>query len=300
MGLAALRKLLEPTPVTLDAFRGRTLAVDADNVLWSFVTAFGARGGQPEKDGRPVGHTLGLANRLKLYASLGARSAWVYDGEQPALKAATLEERATRIAETGSVALTDAQLAESKELLTALGIPWLVAPAESDAQCAHFVRTGAAWAAVTQDYDIALHACPRAGRNVTGSDTRSPELLELDASLARAGLTHAQLVDVAILVGTDYNDGVPGVGPGKAVKLVKLHGDLHGALAALRVAMPEADEVRALFHDHPVDRDATLRWSASDASKAAEIFARDGLSEGRAKALCESLSALHAARQVKL
>lgn len=294
MGIAALRKVLDPQPVELAHFRGRTVAVDADNLLWSFVTAF-AQSGQPTTpDGRPYGHVLGLTGRLKLYAQHGIRSVWVYDGPQPTLKEATLAGRAERIALTGSIELTLAQLAESKELLTALGIPWMVAPMESDAQCAHFVRAGVAYAAVTQDYDIALHGAPLAGRNLTQSETRRPELLDLAASLARAGLTREQLVDVAILIGTDYNDGFPGVGPVKAVKLVKMHGGLEGALAALGASLPDAAQIRALFLDHPVDPKARPMWRAPDVDKAAAILERYALSRARAEELCKALAPAHA------
>jgi len=295
VGIAALRKVLDPQPVELSHFRGRTVAVDADNLLWSFVTAFGARGEQPlAPDGRPTGHVIGLTGRLNLYAKHAIKSVWVYDGPQPQLKAATLAERADRIAEQGSIELTLQQLAESKLLLTALGIPWMEAPMESDAQCAHFVRSGIAYAAVTQDYDIALHGAPRAGRNLTQSETRKPELLDLEAGLAKAKLTREQLVDVAILIGTDYNAGFPGVGPVKAVRLVQKHGDLHGALAALGQTLPEAEEIRALFLRHPVDATAAPKWRAPDAAKAGDILESYGLSRARAEELCRALAATHA------
>lgn len=301
MGLAALRKLLDPQPVELSHFRDRTVAVDADNLLWSFVTAFGARGEQPKApDGRPAGHTLGLLGRLKLYAGHGIKSAWVYDGPQPRLKDATMAQRAARIEDAGTVFLTGQQLAESKELLTALGVPWMEAPSESDPQCASLVHRGVAWAAVTQDYDIALHGCPRAGRNLTGSDTRKPEMLDLAVSLQRAGLTREELVDVAILIGTDYNAGVAGVGPVKAVKLVKAHGGLDGALAALKVEMPEAADVRDLLLRHPVDAAWTPRWRAPDREKVAAILARDGLGAKRGDELCAALERLHRPEQPRL
>lgn len=293
MGLAALRKILEPRPLALDEVRGRAVAVDADNLLWAFVTAF-APGEQPRApDGRPIGHLLGLVNRLRFYADLGVRSAWVYDGEQPALKQGTLADREARIQAAGSVSLTPQQLAESKELLSALGVPWTVAPGESDAQCAMMARRGDAWAAVTQDYDAALHASPRTLRNLSISKTRAPEMLDLAESLARAGLTREQLVDAAILIGTDYNAGVKGVGPVKAVKLVRERGGLHGALAALGVEMPEADEVRRLFLEHPVDEAWRPAWRAPDAARVADVLAGAGLSEKRARDASDALARLH-------
>lgn len=291
MGLAALRKVLNPQPVELAHFAKKTVAVDADNLLWSFVTAFAtSENGQPvAPDGRPAGHVIGLTGRLSLYAKHGIRSVWVYDGPQPKLKEATLTERFERIAEEGTIELTLQQLAESKQYLSALGIPWMEAPMESDAQCAEFVRNGFAYAAVTQDYDIALHGAPRAGRNLTNSETRRPELLDLEVSLANAKLTREQLVDASILIGTDYNAGFAGIGPVKAIGLIRKHGDLHAALAAMKADLPEAEEIRQLFLAHPVDKTIVPKFGKPDPAKAGDILEGFGLSRGRAEELCRAL-----------
>lgn len=302
MGISALRKILAPAPFDPTSLAGRTVAVDADNLIWSFATALGASGEFPRApDGRPIAHLYGLVGRLRLYAQWGVRSVWVFDGAQPDLKQATLLGRAERIEAArvagdvqASIEVTAEDLAECRALLDALGVPNLVAPGESDAQCAHLARTGKAWAAVTQDWDIALFGSPRALRNLTGSKTRTPELLDLAASLAAAGLTREELVDAAILIGTDYNEGIPGVGPVKAVKLVKKHGDLPGALDALGVAMPRAQEVRDLFLAHPVDAAFMPRFGGPDGARAVGLLASRGVSEDRGRKLVDELARLHA------
>ena len=302
MGLSALRKILAPVPLDPAALRGKVVAVDADNLIWSFATALGATGEFPRApDGRPIAHLYGLVARLRLYTQWGVRSVWVFDGAQPDLKQATLIGRAERIeaaraagdAQAG-IEVTPEDLAECRALLDALGVPNLVAPGESDAQCAHLAQAGEAWAAVTQDWDIALFGAPRAVRNLTGSKTRTPELLDLADALAAAGLTREALVDAAILIGTDYNAGIPGVGPVKAVKLVKRHGTLHAALDALGVPMPEADAVRALFLAHPVDRAFRPRFAPPDAGRALGLLAARGVSEERGRRLVDDLARLHA------
>lgn len=290
MGIAALRKILQTTPLDAASLRGRTLAVDADNLIWQFVTAIaGASGVIP-----PGAHLIGLTNRLRFYADNGIRSAWVFDGPQPQLKERTLADRAARLEQPGAVAVTQKDLDECKELLGALGIPWLVAPAESDAQAAHFARSGEAWAAVTQDWDIALHGAPRAIRNLTQSKTKTPEMIDLDASLAHAKLTRDQLVDIAMLIGTDYNVGVKGVGPVKAVKLIQQHGDIHATLAAIGATIPHVDDVRALFLHHPVDATARLHFAQPDARATRDVLARAQLGEERARGIADAIARLHA------
>ena len=301
MGLSALRKILAPAPLDPATLAGKTVAVDADNLIWSFATALGASGDFPRApDGRPIAHLYGLVGRLRLYAQWGVRSAWVFDGVQPDLKEATLIGRAERIEAAraagdvqAGIEVTAEGLAECRALLDALGVPNLVAPGESDAQCAHLAQSGEAWAAVTQDWDIALFGAPRALRNLTGSKTRTPELLDLPEALAAAGLTREELVDAAILIGTDYNAGISGVGPVKALKLVKKHGTLRAALEALGASMPEAEEVRALFLAHPVDREFRPRFAAPDASRALGLLAARGVSEERGRKLVDDLARLH-------
>lgn len=297
LGISALRKILPPAPLDVATLRGRTVAVDADNLVWSFVTALAAADFPKAPDGRPATHLHGLVSRLSLYAKWGVRSVWVFDGAQPDLKEATLVGRAERI-EAARVAgdnaqaaasVTEDDLRECRRLLTTLGVPWVAAPGEADAQCAHLVLAGQAWAAVTQDWDIALFGAPRALRNLTLSKARRPEVIDLAAALAAAGLTRGQLVDAAILIGTDYNEGVAGVGPAKAVKLVKQWGSLEGALARLGVEIPHADQVRALYFAHPVDAGFVPRFTTPDAEATMEFLAGRGVSERRGRDLLAAL-----------
>ena len=292
MGIAALRKVLPPAPFDVAQLKGKTVAVDADNLVWSFVTALAGTGELPKApDGRSNAHLLGLLSRLSLYAKWGARSAWVFDGVQPDLKEATLIERGERIEAArvagdnyqASVAVDEDDLEECRTLLTALGIPWIVAPGESDAQCAQLVQAGHAWAAVTQDWDIALFGSPRALRNLTLSATRTPEILDLQAVLTAAGLTREQLVDAAILIGTDYNEGVAGVGPVKAVKMVKQGKRPEDA------GIANADEVRALYFDHPVDKRFAPRFGEPDAKATLAFLAERGIDEKKGRDLLDLL-----------
>lgn len=280
MGLTALRNILPTGPVDTSALSGKTVAVDADNLIWSFVTAMAGVGELPRgPDGRSQAHLLGLLSRLSLYAKWNLRSVWVFDGEQPMLKEATLAKRFERIEmarSTGDnpqmmVEVTEEDLTECKTLLSLLGIPWLDAPGESDAQCAHLVKSGACWAAVTQDWDIALFGAPRALRNLTTSPKRPPELLDLAEALQSAGLTQEQLIDVAILIGTDYNPGIHGVGPVKAVKLVK-----QGSGAPERMGIANAQEIRKLYTQHAVDeRFRPTRGKVDDGGLARFLAERD-------------------------
>ena len=294
MGIAALKKVLATTPLDPTTLKGKTVAVDADNLVWSFVTAIAGTGELPRgPDGRSNAHLLGLLSRLGVYAKWGVHSAWVFDGAQPDLKEATLIARGERLEAAraagdnyqATVAVDEDDLSECKALLTALGVPWIDAPGESDAQCAHLVQAGHAWAAVTQDWDIALFGAPRAIRNLTTSKTRTPELLDLAAALGAAGLTQEQLVDAAILIGTDYNAGVPGYGPVKAIKAVQQPG------APERLGVGNAAEVRRLYTHHPVDSRWVPRAGVPDPEAVVALLAERGISASKGQDLVAALSA---------
>nr|QEO74574.1 hypothetical protein [uncultured bacterium] len=296
MGIAALRKVLPPAPFDVAQLQGKTVAVDADNLVWSFVTAMAATAELPKApDGRSNAHLIGLLNRLSLYAKWGTRSVWVFDGVQPDLKEATLIERAERIEAArasgdnyqAGVAVDEDDLQECRELLRALGLPYVDSPGEADAQCAHLVQAGHAWAAVTQDWDIALFGAPRALRNLTLSTKRTPEILDLDVVLGVAGLTREQLVDAAILMGTDYNEGVSGMGPVKAVQAVK-----KGPGAPERNGVANADEVRRLYFDHPVDKRFRPKFGKPDAKALGKLLKSRGIDVERGEGLVAALQSL--------
>ncbi len=300
MGLSQLRSVLDPDPLDLDRVNGERVAVDANNVLWTFVTGM-ARGGAPTgPHGREISHVIGLVNRTRYYASLGMEPVWVFDGAPPKLKAETIAERREKIEaarEDGDLVqgarLEGFQIEEAKTLLDALGVAWIEAPGEADAQLAAWARDGHVDAAITQDYDCALFGCPNTYRNVTRNGRRSPEHLALEAALEREALTRSQLVDAAVLIGTDYNEGIHGVGPVTGVRLVQEHGDLAGALKARGCSRPRALAARELFLDPKVEKGAPPRPTGPDGGAVREELARHGL-EGRAKRLVGALETVYA------
>lgn len=134
---------------------------------------------------------------------------------------------------------------ESKTLLEAIGIPWIQAPSEGEAQAAYLAMKGDSWASVSQDFDSLLFGTPRLIRNLTisgerklpGRDERvevNPEIIDLAETLGQLGITREQLVAIGVLIGTDFNpEGLRGVGPKKAYSAIKEHKNLEAALKTL-------------------------------------------------------------------
>ncbi len=294
-----LSDIVSPEKRTLDDFAGKILAVDGFNTLYQFLAIIRQPDGTPLMDGqgRVTSHLSGLIYRVSNFVAAGIRPAFVFDGEPPRLKERTIEgrieikvraERAWKEAvEIGDLAtartkamqtsrLTREMVDQAKRLLGLLGIPCVQAPGEGEAQASAMASEGTAYAAASQDYDSLLFGSPRLVKNLAITGRRKlprkevyvdvqPEEIGLGATLTSLGITREQLVDMALLIGTDFNDGVRGIGPKKALNLIKKHGSLEPALAELQVDIESKDEVRQIFLQPRVVPDVRLDFRDPDA-----------------------------------
>jgi flap endonuclease-1 len=277
-----LTPILEPQPVGTAELFGRMLAVDGNGELYQFLALIRLPDGTPLRDasGRITSHLSGLFFRTtRLIAEHGLKLVFVFDGKPPALKAAEIDRRravkeeverahADAVARgdleqayakaTMTSRLTRDMVAEARELLRLLGLPAIQAPSEGEAQAAHMARQHRVWAAASKDYDTMLFGAPRLLRFLTISGKEFlpsrgtfrplvPELIDLDAQLGRWGITREGLIDLALLVGTDFNDGIHGIGPKKALKLVQQHGRIEDMPAEIRDAIGDVGALRALY-----------------------------------------------------
>jgi flap endonuclease-1 len=172
--------------------------------------------------------------------------------------------------------LTQEMQQDAKRVLTLLGISTVQAPQEGEAQAAHMARRGDVWAANSRDFDSVLFGAPRLVRYLTISGQEylpsrgtsrplTPELIDLRTLLGKLQITLEQLVDLAILVGTDFNEGVRGIGPKTALKLVKTHGTLEKLPAGLKDKLPpNLETLRALFLSPEVTNEYDVRCSDTD------------------------------------
>jgi flap endonuclease-1 len=286
--------------VELAALRGRRLAIDGNAELYQFLALIRQRDGTPLHDakGRVTSHLSGLFYRAThLVAHYGMRLVYVFDGAPPALKARELEKRravrqrydeelaAARAAgdlarayskATMTSRLTRDMVQEAMELLRLLGIPAVQAPSEGEAQAAHMARSGAVWAAASKDYDSLLFGTPRLLRFLTISGKEflpsrgefralTPEVIDLERLLAALALTREQLIDLAILVGTDFNAGIKGIGPKKALALLRRHGRIEDLPPDIRAGVEDAaGPVRDVYLHPPVTDDYRVEPFACD------------------------------------
>ena len=294
MGNAALREIAVIEEVPFSRLEGSVVAVDAHNWLYRYLTTT-VKWTDSEKyttaDGTEVANLVGIVTGLPKFFEADIVPVMVFDGGPSELKADEIASRRERrerderrledareagdpvaVArlESRTQRLTPSIQETSRELLALLDVPVVEAPAEGEAQAAHLVRRGDADYVGTEDYDALLFGSPRTLRGLTGNG--DPELMELEATLERHGLSREELIDAAILVGTDFNEGVHGVGPKTALSEIREHGDLWSVLEARGEHIEGADRVRALFRDPDVTDDYAFETGLDPDVSAARAY----------------------------
>ncbi|MFW9907928.1 MAG: flap endonuclease-1 [Candidatus Thorarchaeota archaeon] len=321
-----LGDIIAAQSITLSDLRGKEIAIDAFNTLYQFLSIIRQPDGTPlmDRKGRVTSHLSGLFYRNINLLEQGIRPVFVFDGESPQLKAREVERRReirdaaekeweiakeegriedARKAAQASSRLTNEMVEESKRALTALGIPHIQAPSEGEALAAQMARDRVVWASASQDNDSLLYNCPRMIRNlsITGRrrvsrartfKTISPELIDLDFNLKYLDITREQLIDIAMLVGTDYNDKVPGIGQKTALKLIKKHGSLEGAVkeGKLEIDFPY-EEIREIFLNPPRVDVSSPEWKLPNQDLLIKILCSEhDFSENRVQSSLEKLT----------
>lgn len=280
----------------LEDLRGKSFAVDANNYLYQFLALIRTPNGTPLKDssGNITSHLAGLIFRTtRLLYEYDLHLVFVFDGEPPKLKFAEISKRRelrekayeewVKALGRGDYAaafskavvtsrLTRDMINDAKRVLELLGIPYVQAPSEAEAQAAYMASKGDVWAASSKDYDSLLFGANRLLRylTITGKEylpskgtfrPLKPELIELNELLSMYGITRQQLIDLAIMVGTDFNEGIKGIGPKKALKLIKTYGKLENLPEKLLKKLPSNfDEIRKIFLEPEVTYDYKLEY----------------------------------------
>jgi flap endonuclease-1 len=295
-----LTPIIVKETLTLDKLRGRRLAVDGNGELYQFLALIRLRDGSPLRDskGRITSHLSGLFYRTtRLMADYQLELVFVFDGKPPALKVEEIAKRrsikeryetehaeavaAGDLAKAYSKAtmtsrLTREMAGEARELLRLMGLPVIQAPSEGEAQASHLAARGQVWAAASKDYDCLLFGTPRLLRFLTISGKEFlpsngtfrpilPELIDAVALLNHYGITRQQLVDLAILVGTDFCDGIKGIGPKKGLKLVQEFGSIEEMPSEIRdMAGPAVADIRRIFLEPEVTEEYQIEFAKPD------------------------------------
>jgi len=299
-----LSGLINKKQIDFEYLKGKKIGVDFSNSAYQFLSSIRQSDGTPLMDskGNVTSHLMGTWNRFTNLMKQGVKLAIIFDGKPPELKANTKKQR-NKIKEVAQKKFEDAKekedivnmakyakqtsrltfemVEESKELIKALGLPIIQAPSEADAQGAFMCEKKDLYAFASSDVDPLLHGCPRTISNLTISQRKklpsgsyikiNPELSELKTVLKDLGLNQDQLIVMSILVGTDYNYGVKGIGPKTALKLVRQHKNFEELFKEVKVDF-NWKKIFAIFKSMPVMKNYQLNWKEIDEDKIMKLL----------------------------
>ncbi len=266
---------------------GIKASLDAYNIIYQFLSSIRGENGEPLKDsnGNITSHLSGIFYRTSTLLENNIKPVFSFDGKPFYLKNETLRERkiikeknieelkiAIENNDVGKIKslssrinyITPEIVDESKKLLDYMGIPWVQAPSEGEAQASYMSKTGVVDAVISQDYDCLLFGGKRILRNFTIYGKRkisgtgkfiniSPEIIDLQETLEYNKITQNQLIDIGILVGTDFNQGIRGIGAKTALNLIKKYGNISEVLKFKDKSIDNLKEIQEFFENPPVE-----------------------------------------------
>ncbi|PJF19621.1 Flap endonuclease-1 [Paramicrosporidium saccamoebae] len=303
---------------------GRKVAIDASMSIYQFLIAVRSEGSVLTNEaGETTSHLMGMFYRTLRMIENGIKPIYVFDGAPPKLKSGELakrldrrneaEEQARQAKESGSVELMDKfsrrtvkatrqHTEDCKKLLTLMGIPVIQAPCEAEAQCAALVKQGLAFAAGSEDMDTLTFGTPVLLRHLTFSEARKMPISEISIqpALEGLGLSMDEFIDLCILLGCDYCDSIRGIGPTRALALIRQHRNIETILENLdrdKYTVPEGwpyKEARDLFQHPSVlaadDEQMQIKWERPDEEGIVQfLVTENGFNEKRIRAGVEKL-----------
>ncbi|XP_077284272.1 flap structure-specific endonuclease 1 [Arctopsyche grandis] len=302
MGILGLAKIIaDAAPQAIKEseiknYFGRKIAIDASMCLYQFLIAVRSEGAQlTSVDGETTSHLMGTFYRTIRLLENGIKPVYVFDGKPPDMKSSELVKRAerredaqkelakaTEIGDTAMIEKFNRRLVkvtkqhgeEVKELLKLMGVPFVDAPCEAEAECAALVRAGKVYAVATEDMDALTFGSNILLRHMTFSEARKMPVQEfqLDRVLEGLSLTKDEFVDFCILLGCDYCPSIRGIGPKRAIELIHQHRSIENILKNIDTnKYPPPDgwnyaQARKLFHEPEVSNvdKIELKWSDPD------------------------------------
>ncbi|CAJ0644934.1 9994_t:CDS:2 [Entrophospora sp. SA101] len=306
MGIHGLNKVLGdncPAAIISNEIKnyfGRKIAIDASMSIYQFLIAVRQDGQLLTNDSGEttryrivnlLSHLMGLFYRTIRMVENGIKPCYVFDGKPPVLKSGEVNiDKFSR----RTVKVTPEHNNECKELLGLMGIPYVEAPCEAEAQCAALAKAGKVYAAASEDMDTLTFSTPVLLRHLTFSENRKLPINEISLNKIIQGLEISmdQFIDLCILLGCDYCDSIKGIGPHRAVELIKRYGNLEKIIENLdtkKYPIPEDwpyKEARELFKNPDVKdpNEIEIKWETPNVEGLVEfLVVRKGFGEERVR-----------------
>jgi flap endonuclease-1 len=280
----------------IKAYFGRKVAIDASMCMYQFLVAVRSGGESlTNEDGEVTSHLQGMFYRTLRLMDFGIKPVYVFDGKPPEMKGGELEKRKERRdqAQEGLVAaqaegntedvdkftrrlvkVTKEHNEEVKKMLRLMGIPVVEAPCEAESLCAELAKKGLVYGVGTEDMDALTFGAPKLLRHLMAPASRNQPVVEIDLAKVLEGLEMSMesFIDLCVLLGCDYTGTIRGVGPMKALEMIREHKNTEEALKHLnqeRFTVSDDFKYKAaaqMFTEAEVGdvADVSLKWGAPD------------------------------------
>lgn len=296
-----LKDITQAENIDLKDLDGKTIAIDAFNTLYQFLSIIRQKDGTPlmDENGEITSHLSGILYRNSAIMENGIKPIYIFDGKSPELKQKTVDERKEIREESEkrwNEALSEGDESEarkfamrssklspyiiesSKKLLDMMGIPYVDAYSEGEAQAAYMVQKGDAWAVGSQDYDCLLFGADRMIRNLAiNSNLGNTQMFQLKKVLQTLQITREELIKMSIIIGTDFDPGLKRVGAKTALKYAK-----KGLLDEKIKQIKNYEKIEDIFLNPPLNKKYSLKWNKPHIEKTINFLCnKHGFSENR-------------------
>jgi flap endonuclease-1 len=299
--------------ITFENLLNKSIAIDAFNTIYQFLAIIRQKDGTSLKDyeGNVTSHLSGLFYRTINFIEHNIKPIYVFDGKPSELKLDTIKER-KKIKDEAKEKMLKAEdeedfedvrkyaqmtskldedmIVESKKLIENMGIPIVQARSEGEAQSAYIVQKGDAWACASQDYDTLLFGGERLIRNFAVSRTKKVkdtsvtldiEYISLPKLLENLKITREQLIEMGILIGTDFFEGIKGIGQHKALELIKEYNSIENIInnnvligsKKIELDLDLVERIKKIFLEPEIEKEINkFTWNKINYDKVEELL----------------------------
>jgi flap endonuclease-1 len=277
-----IKDLLTVDYINFKDLGGKVVAIDAANIIYQFLSSIRQSDGNllTDDEGNVTSHLSGILYRTSSIVEKGVKPIYIFDGKPSYLKAETItkrievkeeaEKKWKEALEEGDIEVArkyatrtsrmSPQIVESsKKLLDLIGIPHVQAYGEGEAQAAYMVSEGDAWAVASQDYDCLLFGAEKIIRNLTFSGKKL-EFIELRKVLRKLDLSRQELIDLSLMIGTDFNHGIKGIGAKTGFKIIKSQSIEDYLKESGKELGRNLYQLRDIFLNHEVNKKYDIKW----------------------------------------
>ena len=163
---------------------------------------------------------------------------------------------------------TNSDFVKCKELFQLMGVPFICAKREAEFLCAQLFKSGVVAGCVSSDSDLLANGADLLNKLDVNSGTINQ--YQLDTLLSSLKINLDQLIDISILCGCDYTDGIKGIGPVNGHRLIHQHGKIEDAIPHIKKPISDTFEqeyliAREMFH-HNYDEIGAVPVSFSNSN----------------------------------